>query len=52
MCTSLFADDKFLPISEVNVAGGAMILDLSPNLFIQNQFLYYYVAYDFNFSMH
>ena len=28
--TSLLADDKFLPISAVNVAGGAIIFDFKP----------------------
>ena len=28
--TSLFADDKFLPISAVKVAGGAIIFDFEP----------------------
>ena len=28
--TSLLADDKFLPISAVKVAGGAIIFDFEP----------------------
>ena len=35
ICTSLFADDRFLPISDVNVAGGAMILAFRPGIFVQ-----------------
>ena len=30
--TSLLADDKFLPISAVKVAGGAIIFDFDPEI--------------------
>ena len=39
ICTSLFADDKFLPISDVSVAGGAIIFDLSPKFKVENWFV-------------